>query len=620
MPDILNNVNTSASMSLNTTFNGELETGTDRDWIRINMSNGDAVQVNLDGVGADRVTDTTLTIYDRNGTEVAFNDDGGSGLFSELTLTATYTGSYYIEAASYTDVFDPTGSPGDYRITTIEVVPPPPPNPLDSLAWGTQIDAEVVDVYFATMGQSYDGYTSEGFNAYERAQIIEMMENLADIIDLDFNVVTEASQADAVLVLDLNEISNEPDPYLGYFNPLGTSGEGIGVFNGDLWDRSAGGDLERGGYGYVTVVHELLHGLGLAHPHDNGGTSGLMNGVTSSFDDYGEFDLNQGIFTVMSYNSGYFTGTDGSAPADQFGGDFGFEAGAMALDIAMLQQLYGTNTTHASGNNSYTLADANTNGTFWEALWDTGGTDMIRHDGSDDATIDLRAATLEYGIGGGGFVSAVDGISGGFTIANGVVIENATGGSGRDTITGNAANNVLDGRGGRDSIAGGNGSDDLFGRGGADRLNGGRGGDDIRGGGGRDNIRGGGGADDLSGGQGKDTLIGGRGEDVLIGGRGADAFVFNARSHSRGNNVDTITDFGGNDIIDVSGIDADSGRGGNQSFDFIGTSAFSQTGQVRIERDGADLIVQADMNGDGRADFEVILEDTTTLSASDFIL
>ena len=32
---------------------------------------------------------------------------------------------------------------------------------------------------------------------------------------------------------------------------------------------------------------------------------------------------------------------------------------------------------------------------------------------------------------------------GGFTIANGVTIENATGGSGNDTLTGNSAANVL---------------------------------------------------------------------------------------------------------------------------------------------------------------------------------
>ncbi len=43
--------------------------------------------------------------------------------------------------------------------------------------------------------------------------------------------------------------------------------------------------------------------------------------------------------------------------------------------------------------------------------------------GAARAVIDLRAATLRYEEGGGGFVSAVNGIAGGFTIAAGVVIE-----------------------------------------------------------------------------------------------------------------------------------------------------------------------------------------------------
>ena len=50
-------------------------------------------------------------------------------------------------------------------------------------------------------------------------------------------------------------------------------------------------------------------------------------------------------------------------------------------------------------------------------------------------------------------------IHGGFTIANGVVIEKAVGGSGNDSITGNSADNTFKGRGGDDTIEGGAGTD-----------------------------------------------------------------------------------------------------------------------------------------------------------------
>ncbi len=109
-------------------------------------------------------------------------------------------------------------------------------------------------------------------------------------------------------------------------------------------------------------------------------------------------------------------------------------SGPMALDIALLQQKYGANMATATGDDDYLLPTGNARGTFWQAIWDAGGLDSIRHDGSAASVIDLRAATLRYEEGGGGFVSSVAGIAGGFTIAAGAVIENATGGFGRDRL------------------------------------------------------------------------------------------------------------------------------------------------------------------------------------------
>ena len=70
--------------------------------------------------------------------------------------------------------------------------------------------------------------------------------------ELEFNIVTDAADADLFLVLDTNEVGGE---FLGYFNPPGTRNEDVGVFDATLWDRSAGGDMNRGSFGYVTVGH-----------------------------------------------------------------------------------------------------------------------------------------------------------------------------------------------------------------------------------------------------------------------------------------------------------------------------------------------------------------------------
>ena len=94
------------------------------------------------------------------------------------------------------------------------------------------------------------------------------------------------------------------------------------------------------------------------------------------------------------------------------------------------------------------------------SIWDAGGIRQHRPMAARrDTNIDLRAATLQYEYGGGGWMSYATGIYGGFTIANSVTIENATSGSGNDTLTGNNVANVLDGGAGADTMTGARGND-----------------------------------------------------------------------------------------------------------------------------------------------------------------
>ncbi len=168
----------------------------------------------------------------------------------------------------------------------------------------------------------------------------------------------------------------------------------------------------------------------------------MFPGVTNA-GDLGEFGYNQMIYTTLSPNRGqYISG----------GNNFGYPVTPMAFDIAAIQFLYGPNTTFHSGSDGYGLPDEQAPGTTWQCIWDTGGTDTILYDGKKNATIDLRPASLVFGDPiAGGAISKVEGIFGGLTIANGVVIENAAGGSGNDTIRGNSADNIIDGKAGDDT-------------------------------------------------------------------------------------------------------------------------------------------------------------------------
>ncbi len=523
---------------------------------------------------------------------------------------------------------------------------------LRTIAWGEPLAQTTVTVRFVPDGTRVETgtplfsepYTAEGWLPVEIAAFTAVFDRIEAVSGLRF-VTTNRADATLQLVADTDEL--EPDT-LGFFIPPGEINAGIGVFNVGhfTWD-SFGPSIDPGGVAFATMLHEVLHGLGMAHPHDRGGTSTLMKGVTADFDDYGTYDLNQGIFTAMSYNTGYSTG----APGQAYGGSlaYGSEIGPMALDIALLQALYGANMAYATGDNSYFLPPTDRAGTGWKTIWDAGGTDQIRYGGNRDATVDLRAATLKEAPGGGGYVSGVAGVEGGLTIAHGVMIERALTGGGDDRLIGNAGNNWLDGQHGADLMLGGSGGDRLFGRTGTDDLRGSLGsdrlyggadadrlvgqegtddldggcGNDLLGGGlGRDVLYGGTGDDRLYGGEGGDRLvggaaadrlygqsstdwiIGGAGRDILYGGAGADVFDINQISDSRAGATtrDLIGDFGAGDRIDLRTLDADRGAAGDQAFTFIGRAAFSGAGgEVRLKAQPGGLVLEADIAGVGRA-------------------
>jgi Ca2+-binding RTX toxin-like protein len=381
-----------------------------------------------------------------------------------------------------------------------------------------------------------------------------------------------------------------PSGTLGFHQvPSGSSPEPLaGVYNLDFFNADTD-SFDIGGYDFVTLIHELGHGLGLAHPHDRGGDSEIFPGVDSPFGDYGDNNQNQGIFTTMSYNDGWLD----QYPEHNFTTEatFGYQGTPMAFDIAALQILYGANNSYQTGNNTYTLPTVNgqNQNTYWSCIWDAGGTDTISNAGSSiNCTINLNAAPLT-GANAGGYVSWNSDIVGGFTIANGVVIENATGGSGNDTLTGNSADNILNGGAGDDTLVGGAGNDtyvvdstsdvvtesasagtdtiqssvtftiatnvenltltgdnsiDGTGNSVANVINGNRQGNILDGGDGNDTLNGGEGNDYLIGGGGNDTLNGGLGWDVLNGGLGNDTYVVNNKNdvttEASGEGTDTI--------------------------------------------------------------------------------
>jgi serralysin len=608
----------------------------DQDFFQVTLEAGKTYLIGqyakIGGPSGVPLADAYFEVFDAAGNLLVSVDGGGpntpSGLDALLTFTPETSGTFYINARA----FDQDGTNGtagdavgDYELFVNEAPAGAPiyrpfyelDSPLHSLDWGsefprssrnpdgdngtrsdngvTQSDLltdsrsgiegkNVIRVYFAKQGDVFvssdpttPGVTADIVQVFaitdaEKAAYrlaFEQYENVADLIYLE---VDNRNEADLTIIT----YKGTPGPgasLLGRASPPGEESAGQMEFNsGDERYTEAG--LTQGGFFFTTLLHEFGHAHGMSHPHDNGGRSSIMRGAGGGTGGiggaYGDFGLSQGVFTVMSYNDGYDLRPDGTTRPDD-AADNGWVGTLSPLDIAVIQDKYGVNEEYRKGDDTYVIRDVQEKGTFYASIWDAGGTDQIVYEGARNTVIDLRAATLKYEEGGGGRVSYATGIHGGFTIANGVTIENARSGSGNDVLNGNDVANRLDAGAG----------------------------DDI-----------------VSGGGGNDIIIGGTGFDTLTGGAGADTFLFASTTDSAAGDptkFDRVTDFQqGVDKLDLQGL-------GQATF--VGTGNFTgKAGELRFGSFGGDTLIQYDKDGDGNADFNLMLTGKVGLTSGDFIL
>lgn len=458
MADIPTGTGTTVSLEDGQFLYGEIETIGDEDWIAIHAEAGQTWRFFWSALSATDAIGADVRVYDSTGTQVLVNvDNPGDWYDIWIQLQVAVTGVYYIAIGGTNGA--PTTGTYSLAANLIEG------SPLDALDWGTYLTTNEVDIYFAPAGGSYttfDGVlTALAWDSYVVAREMAAFAEYAKVADITFRQSTTA--ADAELTLVYYDTDSDLQNIFGFFSPAGFFDEGLGGVNADnpVWLPAPGGSLEAGGKDFGKMVHEAGHALGLAHPHDIGGASNIMAGV-SSWDDTGDHDLNQSIFTVMSYVEGWVTGPLGvpKLPDGSLDRSYGYAATPMAFDIALIQQKYGANLSWNTGDDTYVLPDESGLGTGYACIWDAGGHDAISAgDAALAAIIDLRAATLLYAPGGGGWLSWHAGIHGGVTIANGVVIEDAIGSTLGDTLIGNAAANRLEGRAGDDVMTGGDAAD-----------------------------------------------------------------------------------------------------------------------------------------------------------------
>ena len=482
--------------------------------------------------------------------------------------------------------------------------------------------ANVTFAFRASAAESDPG----SFSRFSEAAInftVSMLTSWSDVANVKFHRVGTGSVGDQAYsndatILFSNYVSSTDEfsafAYLpGQRNAKSDSGD---VYV-NLY-REGMRNLDYLSFARMTLTHEVGHALGLDHPGDyNGGTPTYGNNAN-----YAE-DTRQ--YSVMSYFDASNTG----------GSTRMYASSPLMDDIAAVQKLYGANMSTRTGSTVYgfnSTADrdwfsASVNGVTRSVIfcvWDAGGNDTFDFSGyGQDQVIDLRAGSF----------SNVGGLVGNVSIAVGVTIEKAIGGSGADTLIGNSADNTLVGGAGNDVLDGGRGFDKMLGGLGDDtyvvddiddRVTelAAEGTDTVKSsvtysltsnvenltltGSAAINGTGNGLGNIIVGNSGANVLSGGGGKDVLTGGGGADQFMFSAVSDSGLSATDRITDFNWveGDLIDLSRIDANSALAGDQAFSFV--KAFSkQAGQATLAYDAASntSTFSGDVNGDGVADF-----------------
>jgi serralysin len=271
-----------------------------------------------------------------------------------------------------------------------------------------------------------------------------------------------------------------------------------------------------------------------------------------------------------------------------------------------------------------------------QAIQDASGMSDIRNSGVIQA-VDLDGADSRAILFIGGADSAVIENSGVISADTAIWVTQALAGTSIDiTNSGQifgkillaAGDDLLDNSGaivgdvdlgdGHDLFRGGKGQLDgaLSGGGGADQLFGGAASELIYGDGlvadssdGTDLLKGGHGDDTLIGGGGDDTLRGGADGDHLTGGAGSDVFLFAKLSDSAWSAPDLITDLEATDVIDISGIDADTTQAGDQAFHLVHALS-GQAGEAALSYDRATHLtrLELDVDGDGHADAVIAID------------
>jgi Ca2+-binding RTX toxin-like protein len=583
---VANNGNLPDQSLPSATIVGDLPNSSDKDFFSITLQAGEKLILDVDFSGGN--LDSFLRVYGPNGLELGNNDDAGGldpgsaphptyghNTDSTFSFRAATSGTYYFSIESFQDATNPTF--GSYQIN-VSIGPVASPaqiiaEDVDALVSGSQWNDTDLTFGFPTSATQYPttfkevnpASDFEAFSAAQQAATRMLLQLVSNVSSLTFNELfggtgTGSGAGHADLRYAMSRDDDVEVAYAYYPTNGGATSAG-----GSAWFNTTSFNLPvKGNYAWMGILHETGHALGLKHGHEPPAISPDRDSVE---------------YSVMTYRS--YPGQDLTAETGYTNARFGYPQTLMMYDIAALQKIYGPNNAYNGGNSVYTwdpatgetfingvgqgkpgegdpFATAENSNRVFMTIWDGGGTDTYNLSAYANATvIDLRP--------------------GEWTTTSSVQLAGLGNGH---TARGNVANALMYQEQPSSLI------------------------------------------ENAIGGSGADTIIANQVANSLTGNGGADSFTWRASTDAGiGAAADTITDFQhGTDRIDLSQIDAEPASANtNNAFLYIDTNAFHNVaGELRYQVEGDHLRVQADLDGNGVADMEIVVYGTMILSNFDF--
>ena len=459
MQDAAASIETSYTMAVGDTFNGNLDGPSDADWVAVELEAGTTYEINLSSRGMDddeaRAEDTVLMLLDSKGGMIAMNDDINSGgmpgdvdLNSTLRFMAEEDGTYYIAASSYNRIPGSDNS-GDYMVTVMALDLP-------------------VDI--------------EGTDANEKLTGTDGAESIAGGAGHD----------------TINGMGGDDELDGGAGNDLITGGPGADMIKG-------GAGMDTIAYGYSPMGVSINLRAGTASGGDADGDelgADIENVQGSMHDDTLSGSRGDNMLWGLGGNDNLF----GDKGDDNLFGDAGDDNLDGGDGDDTLEGGYGADTL-TGGEDDDTASYA---GSMMGVTVRLHSSTAMGGDAKGDVWGDT--VTVEYTL------PDEDGMDVEYeeTVPD---IVNLTGSGMADILAGDSRDNEISGGGGDDKIYGGpgGGGDVLKGGRGDDMIFGGHGGDFLHGDAGDDMLNGGPGIDEYYGGAGSDMIYADN-EDAIING------------------------------------------------------------------------------------------------------